>query len=264
MIGTELAPLTGAVLKLLGRTTARLAQLMGTEPEMGDVREGLAADAEVPRGALVVFGEGAGTTAIRIAVLPPPGGSADQVANVPSVIAEHLESVLPQEGIAAAVVDVLPEGTAEPSDAVSIEYSAGGKAVGTVVVWTSGGLIDLMDSPPGRPEPPVGDAEATVATELEGAALLAGEVTSPSPAMTPPLAAFGNLSQVELDVTVELGSADLTIRELLDLSPGSVVRMGTQIGQPFRILVNGRPAATGDLVVVNGRLGVRIREIIPG
>jgi flagellar motor switch protein FliN/FliY len=103
-----------------------------------------------------------------------------------------------------------------------------------------------------------GTASVLAAATAEGAPT-AGSVLDPSLGRS-----LGTLSQVELNVTVQLGSAELSIRDLMALSPGSVVRVGTQVGEPFPILVNGRVAAKGDLVVVNGRLGVRIRELISG
>jgi flagellar motor switch protein FliN/FliY len=71
-----------------------------------------------------------------------------------------------------------------------------------------------------------------------------------------------NLAAVNMDVTVELGRVRLPIKELLGLGSGSVVRLGTPIGDSFDILVNGKAAARGDLVVVGGKLAVRIRELL--
>ena len=71
-----------------------------------------------------------------------------------------------------------------------------------------------------------------------------------------------NLASVDMNVAVELGRVSLPIRELLGLGNGSVVRLGTRVGEPFDILVNGKAAARGDLVVVGGRLAVRIRELL--
>jgi len=71
-----------------------------------------------------------------------------------------------------------------------------------------------------------------------------------------------NLASVNMDVTVELGRVRLPIKELLGLGSGSVVRLGTPIGESFDILVNGKAAARGDLVVVGGKLAVRIRELL--
>ena len=71
-----------------------------------------------------------------------------------------------------------------------------------------------------------------------------------------------NLAAVDMNVAVELGRVRLPIRELLGLGAGSVIRLGTPVGESFDILVNGKPAARGDLVVVGGRLAVRIRELL--
>ena len=95
------------------------------------------------------------------------------------------------------------------------------------------------------------DPPATPATQLPAAPDLS-ELANRLP----------NLAAVNMDVTVELGRVRLPIKELLGLGNGSVVRLGTPIGESFDILVNGKAAARGDLVVVGGKLAVRIRELL--
>lgn len=66
------------------------------------------------------------------------------------------------------------------------------------------------------------------------------------------------LSDVQLDVTVELGSRKLTIGELQRLAVGSVLELDTLAGDPLKVYANGRLIATGEAVVVDGQFGVRI------
>lgn len=73
---------------------------------------------------------------------------------------------------------------------------------------------------------------------------------------------LGRLADVPLDVVVEVGRAKLPIRELLALDEGGVVRLSRTVGEPVDLLVNGTLAARGDIVVVDGRLGIRVTEVL--
>jgi flagellar motor switch protein FliN/FliY len=70
------------------------------------------------------------------------------------------------------------------------------------------------------------------------------------------------LSDVEMTVTAELGRAYMTVRELLSLTPGSIVELDRVAGTPIDVLVNGTVVARGEVVVVDEEFGVRITEII--
>ncbi len=69
------------------------------------------------------------------------------------------------------------------------------------------------------------------------------------------------LSEVEMNVTVELGRTKMPIRELLALQPGMVVEIDRAAGAPIDVLVNGRLIACGEVVVIDEEFGVRITEI---
>jgi len=70
------------------------------------------------------------------------------------------------------------------------------------------------------------------------------------------------LLDVPLRVTVQLGGARLTIRELLLLGHGSVVELDKPGGEPLDVLVNGKPIARGEAVIVNEKFGIRLTQII--
>ncbi|MGB3544481.1 FliM/FliN family flagellar motor switch protein [Rubrivirga sp.] len=69
------------------------------------------------------------------------------------------------------------------------------------------------------------------------------------------------LSDVEIDVSVELGRCQLSLGEVARLDVGSVVDLGTPASGPLSVFANGRRIAIGEVVVVDGQLGVRIREV---
>lgn len=70
------------------------------------------------------------------------------------------------------------------------------------------------------------------------------------------------LLDTTLSVEVQLGQVQTQVRELLQLGPGSVLTLDKQVGEPVELFLRGVRFATGQLVVVGDRLGVRIREII--
>ncbi|NPV84689.1 MAG: flagellar motor switch protein FliN [Anaerolineae bacterium] len=76
---------------------------------------------------------------------------------------------------------------------------------------------------------------------------------------------MGNLSMlmgVNLNLTVELGRANLSVRQVLDLQKGSVVELDRIAGEAVDVYVNDRLIARGDVVVVDDKFGVRITELI--
>lgn len=70
------------------------------------------------------------------------------------------------------------------------------------------------------------------------------------------------LRDVEMEVTVEIGRTRMTVRELLELSPGQVVELDRAAGSPADLLVNGTLLARGEIVVVDEDFGIRITEIV--
>jgi flagellar motor switch protein FliN/FliY len=71
------------------------------------------------------------------------------------------------------------------------------------------------------------------------------------------------LLDISLQITVELGRARMTIKEVLALGPGTVVELNRIAGEPVDILINGKPIAKGEVVVLGDMFGVRVTDIIP-
>jgi len=67
---------------------------------------------------------------------------------------------------------------------------------------------------------------------------------------------------VPLEITVELGRTNKTIKEILEISPGTIVELDKMAGEPVDILVNGKLVAKGEVVVIDENFGVRITEIL--
>jgi len=67
---------------------------------------------------------------------------------------------------------------------------------------------------------------------------------------------------VPLEITVELGRTSKTIKEILEISPGTIIELDKMSGEPMDILVNGKLIAKGEVVVIDENFGVRITEIL--
>jgi flagellar motor switch protein FliN/FliY len=65
-----------------------------------------------------------------------------------------------------------------------------------------------------------------------------------------------------VQLTVELGRAKTTIGALLDLAQGSVLELDRAAGEPLDLLVNGCLVARGEVVVIDGRFGIRLTEVL--
>jgi flagellar motor switch protein FliN len=74
--------------------------------------------------------------------------------------------------------------------------------------------------------------------------------------------ALSVIRSVEMNVTAELGRSTMTVRELLELTPGSVIELDRAAGSPVDLLVNGTIIARGEVVVIDEEYGIRVSEII--
>src|SRR5699024_1691622 len=69
------------------------------------------------------------------------------------------------------------------------------------------------------------------------------------------------LLDIPLKVTVELGRTNRTIKDILELSAGSIVELDKLAGEPVDILVNQKLIAKGEVVVIDENFGVRLTDI---
>jgi flagellar motor switch protein FliN/FliY len=70
------------------------------------------------------------------------------------------------------------------------------------------------------------------------------------------------LRDVPVDLVVEIGRTRMTIGEALKLTPGSVIGLNRLAGDPVNLLVNGKPIARGEVVVVDDEFGLRLTEVV--
>jgi flagellar motor switch protein FliN len=66
---------------------------------------------------------------------------------------------------------------------------------------------------------------------------------------------------VELNVTLRFGQRQLTLREILELTSGSVIELDRQVEEPVELLLEGKVIARGEAVVIDGNYGLRVTEV---
>lgn len=70
------------------------------------------------------------------------------------------------------------------------------------------------------------------------------------------------IGSIPMELSVEIGRTHMTVGETLSLRAGSIVTLDRFAGEPVDLLVNGTPIATGEVVVVDDKFGLRISRVI--
>ncbi|MCM3742842.1 flagellar motor switch phosphatase FliY [Sporosarcina luteola] len=104
--------------------------------------------------------------------------------------------------------------------------------------------------PQRQQQPPVHVQEARFAN-FEGPSLNQAETNN-----------LNMLLDIPLQVTVELGRTKRSVKEILEMSSGSIIELDKLAGEPVDILVNNRHIAKGEVVVIDENFGVRITDIL--
>jgi flagellar motor switch protein FliN/FliY len=72
------------------------------------------------------------------------------------------------------------------------------------------------------------------------------------------------LHDVPVELAVEIGRTRMTIGQTLELRPGSVVSLNRLAGEPVDLLINGKPIARGEVVVIDEEFGLRVTDVVSG
>lgn len=172
-------------------------------------------------------------------------------------------------------VETLVTEVGQPFTVVPLIGSGIAAAIAISDATLGASLVSTAPAPAGTPVPDaVADAAAPAADPVapEPSVALA-DTTAPIDAAQAAVSAFvpdngaafrgiEMLHGVLMDVTVELGRTQLTVRELLQLVPGTVLELDRAAGSPADLLVNGRLIARGEVVVVDEDFGLRVTEIV--
>lgn len=107
------------------------------------------------------------------------------------------------------------------------------------------------------PKPATPDANANMATQSANNSNAARRYGKPEP----PPRNIERLLEVELDIVVRFGVTNMPLRDVVRMGIGAMIELNRAVDEPVELLVNDRPLARGEVVVVDGYYGVRITEI---
>ncbi|RHA44189.1 flagellar motor switch protein FliN [Cellulomonas rhizosphaerae] len=199
------------------------------------------------------------TTPLTVVAARDGDVPADAVAVVATLVGS------PSADLVLVASDVLGDvtaaagGTLTALDALRPALEAAGREVGAGVLEAS------------RTEPAgaaTGGAEV-LALQDEGrtvawfALRVRGQRTTPAPAAVPTQrGSMRMLYDVDMTLTAEIGRTTLPVRQVLDLTPGTVLELDRAAGAAADVMVNGRLIARGEVVVVDEAYGIRVTEIV--
>lgn len=182
-----------------------------------------------------------GDTAGAVRVVLPAGclGAAPPPTPSPGaldVLAVRVEVLAGAAAIPLAAIFALAPGDVVVPDALGVDARGHGTvtlrhARGAHRATLDGARLTILGPAPGGPMPPTPDPRA--------------------------------LDDVPVELAVRLAELTLSAREILELAPGAIVTLGRAPGAAVELVSAGRVVARGDLVQVDGELGLRVREL-PG
>lgn len=255
----QLVDLVAAMAESAAQSFTEVSGLASSSTPPARIAEPVPADGEsiVARSELTVDGIACG-----LVVVAPAAGLAPEAGGLPGtqLVATLAEGAA--AGLAASTGAVVqgapPEAVADTSqlDAAGVEayeFQIRTETESVAVRWVVEASLGALLAGGDPVDPPAGEAPSVAPATLP-------ELTqSVAPGRARDLQL---LSNVPMDVTVEIGRGSVQVRELLSLVQGSIVELDRVVGSPVDVLVNGTLVAHGDIVLVGDELGVRVTEIV--
>lgn len=87
-----------------------------------------------------------------------------------------------------------------------------------------------------------------------------GTAVAQGDAATTPV--FNSLMEVSLPVVIEFGRTNMTVQQVLELAPGSVVQLDRMVGEPVDVYVSDRRLAEGEVVMVGEQMAIRVLRLV--
>jgi flagellar motor switch protein FliN len=173
---------------------------------------------------------------------------------------EALEELLRQvAGLAATAL------AATAGGAVQLHLSAS-----AAPAWSSDAIFGLQSTSAAEAATPA--IPETIALEIQISPALAAALQpqtqsvppaqSSSATTSPPSPSYRRLMDVGLDVKLRFGTRRMLLRDVLALSAGVVVELDNNLHSPVDLLLDGRIIAQGEVVVVDGKYGLRITDVV--
>jgi flagellar motor switch protein FliN/FliY len=73
--------------------------------------------------------------------------------------------------------------------------------------------------------------------------------------------AIGLLCDIELDASLQFGSREMPLQEVLELGPGDVIELDRHVAEPVDLVIGDRIVARGEVVIVSGNFALRVTEV---
>jgi flagellar motor switch protein FliN len=172
--------------------------------------------------------------------------------------------------VAALVVAVDSSVPVEFSTHVVALQALGGATPGSspVAAAVSSVISPAADASPSGSAGPVPTPSVAAGSASTGLPALPANVRMAALDELPPAVPSSGSANIEmllgvnLQVTVEIGRTKLAIRDVLALTPGSIVELDKLAGEKVDVLVNGHRIAAGEVVVVDDNFGVRVTDVV--
>lgn len=123
-------------------------------------------------------------------------------------------------------------------------------------------LDELIDSLATEPQPTPTDSQPVAPSPTAPPSGVSQPAKAQTASVEPPPRNLDLILDIPLKVSVVLGRTRKSIKEVMDIGPGSVIEMNALADEPVEVLVNGMLVAEGEVVVVNENFGVKITNII--
>lgn len=191
------------------------------------------------------------------AIAQPPAGGAAESEAITNDDREALEELLRQvAGLAATALGAAAGGEVQLQlTGAEAPWAATADAVSTLRSRDEAGAEIALEI---RISPALVAALAARSMPASDSA----SVSAPSPAPPPGAAGYHRLFDVGLGVKLRFGTRRMLLRDVLSLSTGLVVELDNALNSPVDLLLDGRVIARGEVVVIDGKYGLRVSEVI--
>jgi flagellar motor switch protein FliN len=75
---------------------------------------------------------------------------------------------------------------------------------------------------------------------------------------------LAGLLDIELEANIRFGAREMSLAELLEIGPGAVIPLDRQVSDPVDLIISDKVVARGEVVLVQGKFGLRVTEVLSG
>jgi flagellar motor switch protein FliN len=75
---------------------------------------------------------------------------------------------------------------------------------------------------------------------------------------------LSGLLDIELEANIRFGAREMSLAELLEVGPGAVIPLDRQVNDPVDLIIGDKVVARGEVVLVQGKFGLKVTEVLAG